>query len=122
MSLDIGVIELLVTLHYKGLPASTTDAGVMSFTDPPPDLSNNIVLDLWRRLVPEALDENLEGLEPGHDSPSAGTISQFAEAPELSPDEVDFDPAKSGRHFTHWWVSTLPRLHWKHESAASGSS
>ncbi len=81
-----------VNLHYKDQPASITEKGVITFTDPPPELPNNIVLDLWGRFVPKALVENIEEPETDHESPSAETISKFADAPALLPREVDFDP------------------------------
>ena len=79
-------------MHYKDQSASITEKGVITFTDPPPELPNNIVLDLWGRFVPKALVENIEEPETDHESPSAETISKFADAPALSRREVDFDP------------------------------
>jgi hypothetical protein len=86
-----------IDAHYQQLPENTRKKGIFSFAHDPPEVGDGLVAKLWYRLLP-GLREDRESTPSDQsaslsDPPTAEDITAIAEAPPLSPDEVDFDLA-----------------------------
>ena len=80
--------------YYMQLPDSTKEQGVLSFAGEPPELGNCLVAKLRDQLLQKYREEGQAHVadESPEGQPTAEEIQRMADAPSLSPDEVDFDP------------------------------
>lgn len=87
-----------INSHYAQLSDEINEQGVLSFTEDPPKIGDSLVLQLWDRLLPlrHEMKENRSANKPT-ETDILEEIKKMENAPSLSPDEVDLDPAKIDR-------------------------
>lgn len=82
-----------VDTHYSQLPRAIKDKGIMFFAGDPPKEETFLVTRLWDRHFAGWREMNDE--TPTHETTDDGRlvseINQMADAPALSPTEIDFD-------------------------------
>lgn len=80
--------------HYAKLPDNIKEEGIMSFALDPPDVGNNIVRQLWSRLLP--LWQEPAELTEADQSPNKpdmmAVIQEMVEAESADLDDSDFRP------------------------------
>jgi hypothetical protein len=83
--------------HYLRLPDSTKNKGIMTFAPHPPKQGDFFVTELWDRHLPKwrELEEEKASDTPVDSSRLVREINQMANAPALSPAEIDFDPSET---------------------------
>lgn len=81
--------------HYSKRPDSVKERGVMSFAGAPPKDGNFYVAQLWDRHLPGWRGRKEIDLsdKPLRNSKLAEEVIRMADAPTISPNEIDFDPS-----------------------------
>lgn len=83
--------------HYLQIPDSTRNKGIMSFAPHPPKQFDFLITRIWDRHLPKwrELEEEKESNTPVNGSEIVREINEIADAPTLSPAEIDFDPSET---------------------------
>lgn len=86
---DLGRIDE----HYRKLPDHIKELGLCAFASYPPLGSESLVTRLWSRHMRKREKTSGEGqpFYPKEDPEVINKINQFAEAPSLKPEEIDFN-------------------------------
>ena len=79
-----------INQHYLELPESARVEGIYSFATDPPHIGNQVVINLWKKLLPKWRGpENNPPKEAHGRVITAREITRLAEAPEMIPDASD---------------------------------
>jgi hypothetical protein len=91
--LDLKADLQRLNAHYSSLPDSTKEHGIMAFASGPPKEDDYFVTKLWDRHLPRwrGIYNNDELKLPTKNEKLTEHISKFSKAPDLKPEEVDFD-------------------------------
>ena len=70
--------------HYLGLPESQRQEGLYSFADEPPRIGNQVVYNLWDRLLPRWREPDAQSqIESDRSVPTAAEVIAIGDAPSL---------------------------------------
>jgi hypothetical protein len=81
--------------HFAGFPEGTKEKGIFAFAATPPKDGDFLVARVWDRHLRPWRDRSPEPVQmsPEQEAKLIDQIRQFRKAPELPPDQVDFDPS-----------------------------
>ncbi len=81
--------------HFRQLPESEREKGVIAFSSDLPGIEDSLMKDLWKRLLPKT-DKTKKDNSPNNTIDTKSItwqeIKRIEDAPALTPEEIDFDP------------------------------